>query len=79
MSHRVRRAIQALEYELVSVVIDKGKDDRMEHCLGHERRAWRERQQNAGRQNKKQHCREQGHHRVKHIWLYLYVRKKSGM
>lgn len=75
MSHRVRRAIQALEYELVRVVVDKSKDDSVEHRLGYERSAWRERQQNAGRQNKKQHCREQGHHRVKHIWLYLCVRK----
>jgi len=53
MGHRVRRTIQALEYELVRVVVDKGKDDGVEHRLGYERGAWRERQQNAGCQNKK--------------------------
>jgi hypothetical protein len=76
MGHRVRRTIQALEYELVRVVVDKGKDDGVEHRLGYERGAWRERQQNAGCQNKKQHSREKGHHRVKHNRLYLCVRKK---
>jgi len=79
MGHRVGRSIQALECELVRVVVDKSKDDGVEHRLGYERSAWRKRQQNAGRQNKKQHSREQGHHWVKHIRLYLCVRKKVGM
>ena len=79
MGHRVRRSIQALECELVCVVVGKSKDDGVEHCLGYERSAWWERQQNAGRQNKKQHSREQRHHWVKHIRLYLCVRKKVRM
>ena len=36
MGHRVGRSIQALKCELVRVVVDKSKDDGVEHRLGYE-------------------------------------------
>ena len=42
----------------------------MEHGLNNKRCARRQRQQNAGRENKEQHSCEERHHRVKHDYTY---------
>jgi len=47
-------------------VVDKGKHYRMEHRLDDEGAAWRQRHQDTGHENKKQHCRKERHHWVKH-------------
>lgn len=53
------------------IVVDEREHNGVEQRLGHERRTWGERQEDAGCQDEKQHCSKKGHHWVKHDWSIL--------
>lgn len=60
-------------------VVDEGKDDGVEHGLCNKRGAWRERQEDAGRQNEKQHSGEERHHGMKHAYTDSAENNQEGV